>query len=169
MSAHRYEHEMTITGLKESVLALEFSPDGKALASGCEDGSVTVFSTSDWKPLHTFADASPSTSLAWHPQIEGLLFCGFKSGDVHTIQTNSLWANVRIWTDATCEPVHCLSHDPGLDILAVGSGKDVILAKYSIRDEHAASCQGHRPWDSLNYDEMHAGLDRSLDDTNRAR
>ncbi|KAF9642016.1 hypothetical protein BDM02DRAFT_3194068 [Thelephora ganbajun] len=29
-------------------------------------------------------------------------------------------------------------------------------------------CQGHRPWDSLNYDEVHAGLDRSLDDTNRA-
>jgi len=88
MSTHRYERETTVTGLNESVSALEFSPDGKILASGCEDGSITMFSTSNWKPLRAFTNVSPSTSLAWHPRIEGLLFCGFKSGEVHTIQTN---------------------------------------------------------------------------------
>jgi len=88
MSTRRYKHEITVTGLNESISALEFSPDGKFLASGCEDGSVVVFSTLDWKSLYTFADVSPSTSLTWHPRVEGLLFCGFKSGDVHTLQTN---------------------------------------------------------------------------------
>ena len=87
MSMRQYEHETTIAA-KESISALEFSPNGKVLASGCEDGSITTFSTFDWRPLHTFVDVSPSTSLAWHPRAEGLLFCGFKSGDVHTLQTN---------------------------------------------------------------------------------
>jgi len=88
MSARQYERETTIVGLNGSVFALEFSPDRGVLACGCEDGSVTVFSTFTWKPLHIFANVSPSTSLAWHPHIEGLLFCGFKSGDVHALQTN---------------------------------------------------------------------------------
>lgn len=88
MSTCQYEPETTIAGLNGSISALEFSPDGKFLASGCEDGSVTLFSTLNWKPLHTFVDVSPSTSLAWHPWIGGLLFCGFKSGDIHTLQIN---------------------------------------------------------------------------------
>lgn len=88
MSARRYERETTIVGLNGSVFALEFSPDQGVLACGCEDGSVTVFSTLTWKPLHIFSNVSPSTSLTWHPHIEGFLFCGFKSGDVHALQTN---------------------------------------------------------------------------------
>lgn len=158
MSTCRYEHETTITGLKESILALEFSPDGKLLASGCEDGNIRVFSTCDWKLLYTFADVSPSTSLTWHPRIEGLLFCGFKSGDVDAIQTNSplvrrgstavnrsraqvcLQANVRLWVDDNRDPVHCLSHDPGLDVLAVGSGRGVTLASYRTQGKHVTAC-----------------------------
>jgi WD40 repeat protein len=88
MSTHRYEHEITITGPKETIAALEFSPDGRALASGCEDGSITIFSTISWEPSLTFVNVSPSTSLVWHPRIEGLLFCGFKSGDVLPLRTN---------------------------------------------------------------------------------
>jgi WD40 repeat protein len=88
MSTRQYEHETILTGLKESIAALEFSPDGKFLASACEDGSITIFSTFNWKPLQMFIDVSPSTSLTWHPRIKGLLFCGFKSGDIHAIQTN---------------------------------------------------------------------------------
>lgn len=157
MSTRQYEREITIVGLKESISALEFSPDGTVLASGCEDGSVTIFSTLDWKPLRTFIDASPSTSLAWHPQIKGLLFCGFRSGDVHTLQTNrpqvrpmeslSLLnqnknfsqGSVKIWTDKSPGAVHCLSHDSGQNVLAVGSGKDVVLTNYSTRAEDSSS------------------------------
>lgn len=85
---YQYGFETTIADLNSSISALEFSPDGKILASGSEDGSVTLFSTFDWRPLYTFIDVSPSTSLVWHPLVEGLLFCGFKSGDIHTLQTN---------------------------------------------------------------------------------
>jgi hypothetical protein len=38
--------------------------------------------------------------------------------------------------DADRRPIHCLSHDPGLNILAVGCGNDVILANYRSRGEH---------------------------------
>ncbi|KAF9786242.1 WD40-repeat-containing domain protein, partial [Thelephora terrestris] len=122
-----------------TISALEFSPDGKVLASGCEDGSVTIFSTLDWKPLQTFIDASPSTSLVWHPQVEGLLFCGFRSGDVHTLQTNRPQRDLKIWTDKSPGPVHCLTHDSGQNVLALGSGKDVVLTNYSTRDEDSLS------------------------------
>ena len=88
MSTHQYEHETTITGLKESVAALEFSPDGGILASGLEDGTITIFSTLNWEPLQRFSSTSPLTSLSWHPSIGGLLFCSFKSGDIHAVQTN---------------------------------------------------------------------------------
>jgi WD40 repeat protein len=89
MSMCQYRLETTIADLNGTISTLEFSPDGRILASGCEDGSVTLFSTFDWKPLQKFVDVSPSTSLVWHPRVKGLLFCGFKSGDVHTLQTNS--------------------------------------------------------------------------------
>ena len=35
--------------------------------------------------------------------------------------------------------MHCISHDPRLNVLAVGSGKNVILAKYSVQGEHTVS------------------------------
>jgi len=163
MSTCRYEYEKTIAGLKESIAALEFSPDGKTLASGCEDGSVTIFSTFDWKPLQRFIGVSPSTSLTWHPQAEGPLFCGFKNGDIHTLQTvrpqvrsqesqlrikfdseTLLQANVRIRTDASNGPIHCISHGTALNTLAVGSGNQVILADYSIQSERTASWHNTR-------------------------
>ena len=88
MSTHRYEHEKTITGLKDSITTLEFSPDGKTLASGCEDGTITIFSALNWKPLQMFVGILPLTSLAWHPRVEGLLFCGFNRGDVYSLRTS---------------------------------------------------------------------------------
>lgn len=42
-------------------------------------------------------------------------------------------------TDVNYGLIHCLSHDPELDILTVGSGKDVILANYRTQGERAAS------------------------------
>lgn len=86
MSVSPYLHETTLRGPEESVTAMEFSPDGRFLASGSEDGLLLIFSTLDWKLIRQFVDVSPLTSLAWHPILRGRIFCGFKSGDIHTMQ-----------------------------------------------------------------------------------
>lgn len=81
-----YVHEVTLGDHEDSVTAMEFSPDGMYLASGSEDGVLLIYSTCDWKPIQRFVNASPLNSLTWGPFSDQYLFCGFKSGDVHTIR-----------------------------------------------------------------------------------
>lgn len=76
----------TLDGHSDSITVTQFSPNGTYLASGSEDGSLLVYSVSDWKSLLRFVDASPITSLVWHPSLKRVLFCGCKSGDVHMIR-----------------------------------------------------------------------------------
>lgn len=88
-----YEPVTTLSGHRDTVTALEFSPDGNFLASGGQDGVLLIFSTSDWRLIHKFVDASPVSALLWHPVLEGHLFCGLKSGDVHTLRLNRAMVN----------------------------------------------------------------------------
>ena len=93
MSTVVYEPMTTLSGHRDTVIALEFSPDGKFLASGGQDGILLVFSTVDWRPIHKFVDTSPLLTLLWHPVLGGRLFCGFRSGDVHTLCLNGTTVN----------------------------------------------------------------------------
>lgn len=68
-----------------TIVAVEFSLDGRFLASASEDGVVVIFSASSWTPVCKFVDASPVTVLAWCGKAAGLLFCGHKSGDLHVL------------------------------------------------------------------------------------
>ena len=88
MTAIVYEPVTTLSGHRDTVTALEFSPDGRFLVSGGQDGVLLIFSTTDWRLVHKFVDASPVLALLWHPILEGHLFCGFKSGDVHALRLN---------------------------------------------------------------------------------
>lgn len=76
----------TLNGHRDSVNATQFSPNRSYLVSGSEDGSLLIYSVGSWKPLLRFVDASPITSLVWHPKRRRVLFCGCKSGDIHLIQ-----------------------------------------------------------------------------------
>lgn len=81
-----YEPVATLSGHKGTMTALEFSPDGKFLASGSKDGLLFIFSTVDWTPVYELVDASPLSTLMWHPVSEGCLFCGVRGGDIHTLR-----------------------------------------------------------------------------------
>ena len=81
----RYEYKTTLYGHSSSITALSFSSDGKYLAAGSGNGTLIVYATMSWVPLMRFVDLSPLTSIAWHPFKKKVLFCGFASGDVHTI------------------------------------------------------------------------------------
>lgn len=95
-----YEPIATLSGHKDTVTALEFSPDGRLLASAGEDGVLLIFSTLDWRSVYKFVDASPLSTLLWHPALEGCLFCGLRGGDVHTLRLNGSKVNffhARLW------------------------------------------------------------------------
>ena len=85
MREFSYVYEVTLGEHGESVTAIEFSPDGRHLASGSEDGILLIYSTIDWKPIRRFIDASPLTALTWQHSGQ-YIFCGFESGDIHTIR-----------------------------------------------------------------------------------
>jgi len=85
MTTPRYTLDVTLpSGHANGITVLEFSPDGKFLASGSGDGVLLVFSTSSWKPVKRFIDASSISALVWHPIVPKTLICGYASGDIHT-------------------------------------------------------------------------------------
>ena len=90
MATPRYTLDITLpSGHTNDITVLQFSPDGKFLASGSGDGVLLVFSTSSWKPVKQFVDASSVNALTWHPTIPKTLICGHASGDVHTTRFES--------------------------------------------------------------------------------
>ena len=98
MATPRYNLDTTLpTGHDNSIIVLQFSPDGKFLASGSGDGVLMVFSTSTWKPIKRYVDASSLTAMIWHPTFPKTLMCGYRSGDVHTVNFEShLLVNVHV-------------------------------------------------------------------------
>ena len=83
MSQDGYELYVTLTGHTGTITTLQYSPDGKFLASGSDHGVLLIFSTSSWRPLKHLIDASPITTVVWHSAEHYLLLCGCESGDLY--------------------------------------------------------------------------------------
>src|SRR5262249_45660518 len=68
--------------LKSPLCSLAFSRNGRLLASGGDDGSVTVWDPIDLRPLHTYSwQQRPVTCLSFHPSGDRLV-SGYEEGDV---------------------------------------------------------------------------------------
>ena len=92
----QYRYKTGLYGHYSSITALSFSFDGKYLAAGSENGTLIIYATTSWVPLMRFVDLSPLTSITWHPFKKRILFCGFASGDVHTL--------ILPWTKVSAAP-----------------------------------------------------------------
>jgi WD40 repeat protein len=84
----------TLEGYTEPVLCMAFSPDGKILATGGDDGLLKVWSVSSHRLLITLYDENkkPFSSLAFSPD-NRMLITG--SGD----------GNVRLWPTASANAI----------------------------------------------------------------
>ncbi|KAF8223319.1 hypothetical protein L208DRAFT_1187535, partial [Tricholoma matsutake] len=70
------------------VHALEFSLDGKYIASGDDNGILMVFQiceTSQWKEIRRYKTGDMIRALAWHPTVPGALVVGSANGDLNKI------------------------------------------------------------------------------------
>ncbi|KAF9783286.1 WD40-repeat-containing domain protein [Thelephora terrestris] len=122
MTAPRYTLKTRLpSGHNNSIIALQFSPDGKFLASGSGDGVLMVFSTSTWKPVKRYVDASSLTAVIWHPTFPKTLICGYRSGDIDDCN--------KVWTDKMGGSIHCIASDKTGTRVALSYGSDVAVVE----------------------------------------
>lgn len=94
-----YDLETSLTGHTDSINTLQFSPSGKYLATGGQDGQLFIFSTKTWKPVRKYADSSPLNTLVWHPTFPKTVICGFANGDLVTICFDGSQVNAPVLHD----------------------------------------------------------------------
>ena len=85
MDMSHYKLDTTLAHHTDSITNLQFSPNGKYLASGSDSGIILVYSTSSWEPMRQFVDVSPVSVLLWHNRAHHILLCGYRSGDLHLV------------------------------------------------------------------------------------
>ena len=129
MATPRYSLDRTLpSGHTSDITALQFSPDGKFLASGSGDGVLLVFSTSDWEPVKRFVDVSSLNTLVWHPAIPKTLICGYASGDVHT----TFFESHRLVRFPSAFVANAQSDDLNRSMVGAKSGQTEWMGRYIV-------------------------------------
>ena len=100
MSPDGFSVHTTLDGHGATITAMEFSPDGRFLASAGDDGVVLIFSTLSWTPVCRFIDVSPVSVLRWHRKKDNLLFCGHRNGDLHVLTMSKSMVSIHRRTPA---------------------------------------------------------------------
>ncbi len=108
-----------LTGHTDAVYCAAFSPDGKVLATGSDDGTVRLWNTADWTPLGTLRHGVKVHGVAFTP--DGIrLACGCADNTVRLwdVARRREVAELRGHTDY----VHSLAFRPDGRQLVTASG-----------------------------------------------
>ncbi|KAF8228590.1 hypothetical protein L208DRAFT_1290739 [Tricholoma matsutake] len=83
-----FKHTNNLESCKSPIHALEFSLDGKYIASGDDNYILMVCGIVfllQWKEIRRYKTGDMICALAWHPTVPGALVVGSANGDLNKI------------------------------------------------------------------------------------
>ena len=86
----RYCEKRTLTHHSGSVNCLQFSPDGRYLATGGSDGTLALALAATGRILHVIRGRTGVMSMAWAPVHSYELWCGYGDGRILCIIINQV-------------------------------------------------------------------------------
>ncbi|XP_022316457.1 fizzy-related protein homolog [Crassostrea virginica] len=88
-----------LTGHRQEVCGLKWSPDHQHLASGGNDNKLYVWNMTSTSPVQTYNEHLAAVkAIAWSPHQHGLLASGGGTAD----------RCIRFWNTLTCQPLQCV-------------------------------------------------------------
>jgi len=102
-----------LSGLKNHIYALSFSPTGEYLAGGGKDG-VVIWKTSTWEPVIWMSDFVPN-KLAFSPNGSVLVGCGDSGVIIWNANSGGIIKKIK-----ETQSVHSISFSPDGSVLAAG-------------------------------------------------
>ncbi|KAJ7769626.1 WD40-repeat-containing domain protein [Mycena maculata] len=101
-----------LLGHSDSINTIGFSPNGKQIASGGEDGVLFIYNTKTFKEEKKYTTMSPIRAIAWHVDVDQ---------NKHNIVVEYTVQG----------PIHCMSFDKKGKLIAVGYNNECLLARKS--------------------------------------
>ncbi|KAK6996754.1 WD40-repeat-containing domain protein [Favolaschia claudopus] len=121
-----FQHIKEISGHLDSINAIEFSSDGKLLASGGDDGQLLIISAQNWKVIKTYDAGESIRAIAWHP-LQSIVTFGTKKGIVFRIRETS----DKQFDKDVAGVIHCMAYSSNGNHFAVGFNNNVLIARQS--------------------------------------
>ena len=114
----------TLTGHTQAIVGLDFSPDGKLLATGADDSAIRFWRASDGAPLRTIDNGTHVDKVVFSPDGHWLVSGGHPRGAIGELwhQLTGGGGNgpaVRIWRVSDGAPVASLPHPDDVISLAL--------------------------------------------------
>ncbi len=120
--------ERRLTGHRQEVCGLKWSPDHQHLASGGNDNKLFVWNMTSVNPVQTYTEHLAAVkAIAWSPHQHGLLASGGGTAD----------RCIRFWNTLTGQPLQCV--DTGSQVCNLAWSKhsnEVVSAFGSIWKQH---------------------------------
>ena len=116
-------------GHKQEVCGIEWSPEGKQLASGGNDNCLFVWDQRTEQPLHIFEDHCAAVkALSWSPHQRGLLVSGGGTAD----------RTIRFWDVLTGKALHSIASGSQVCNLAWSKNVNEIVSTHGYSQNQVA-------------------------------